>query len=277
MIKIKAKTNDIGRTLFKFLVKILDNVPVSRIERIFRQKDVKINGLKTNDKQYKIQENDEILVYGITEANKEFVLPKAEISFKLIYEDKNILIIDKPINIAMHSEENCLDYQVLKYLNYKKTSSFIPASIGRIDKKTSGLVVYAKNYETLVEFDAKTKFFDKVYQFVSDFNEKKLDITVHLKKDIDNEKMVVDKTFGVKARTIFWQENNKKFAQILTGKKHQIRATLQHLNCPILGDLKYGGKFAKRMFLHSYSITFHSLSEKFKEYNEQTFIAPTKW
>ncbi|WP_027122554.1 pseudouridine synthase [Metamycoplasma spumans] len=277
MIKLKAKKDDVGRILFKYLVRVLDNVPISRIEKIFREKDVKVNGVRTKDKQYKVQLDDVIEIYGLQDAFKPAEKNTSQINFKLIYEDKNIMIIDKATNIAMHSEENCLDDQVLKYLNYKKTSSFRPASIGRIDKKTSGLVVYAKNYKTLVEFEQKQNQFDKVYQFVSDFDEDLLDITVRLKKDIKNEKMVVDQNFGIKAHTIFYKEGNRKFAKILTGKKHQIRATLSYLKYPILGDIKYGGKWAKRMYLHSYSITFHGLSEEFSEYNEQIFIAQARW
>ncbi|MDC8900837.1 RluA family pseudouridine synthase [Metamycoplasma hyosynoviae] len=273
----KAKNNDINRSLFKYLVKMLDNVPISRIEKLFREKDIKINGKRTNDKQYKLQLDDEIIVYGLSDIQKELQHNSSQINFSVIYEDKNLLIVDKHYDIAMHSEENCLNDQVLKYLNYKKTSSFIPSSIGRIDKKTSGLVVYAKNYKTLVEFEEKQNHFEKIYQFVSDFQEPYKEVTVRLKKDIKNEKMVVDENFGIKAKTIFKIEGNRKYAQILTGKKHQIRATLEYLKAPILGDLKYGGKRARRMFLHSYSITFKNLGEDFEEYNNQTFICHPHW
>ncbi|MDC8911562.1 RluA family pseudouridine synthase [Metamycoplasma hyosynoviae] len=273
----KAKNNDINRSLFKYLVRMLDNVPISRIEKLFREKDIKINGKRTNDKQYKLQLDDEIIVYGLSDIQKELQHNSSQINFSVIYEDKNLLIVDKHYDIAMHSEENCLNDQVLKYLNYKKTSSFIPSSIGRIDKKTSGLVVYAKNYKTLVEFEEKQNHFEKIYQFVSDFQEPYKEVTVRLKKDIKNEKMVVDENFGIKAKTIFKIEGNRKYAQILTGKKHQIRATLEYLKAPILGDLKYGGKRARRMFLHSYSITFKNLGEDFEEYNNQTFICHPHW
>ncbi|MDI3063852.1 RluA family pseudouridine synthase [Metamycoplasma hyosynoviae] len=273
----KAKNNDINRSLFKYLVRMLDNVPISRIEKLFREKDIKINGKRTNDKQYKLQLDDEIIVYGLSDIQKELQHNSSQINFSVIYEDKNLLIVDKHYDIAMHSEENCLNDQVLKYLNYKKTSSFIPSSIGRIDKKTSGLVVYAKNYKTLVEFEEKQNHFEKIYQFVSDFQESYKEVTVRLKKDIKNEKMVVDENFGVKAKTIFKIEGNRKYAQILTGKKHQIRATLEYLKAPILGDLKYGGKRARRMFLHSYSITLKNLGEDFEEYNNQTFICHPHW
>ncbi|WP_369991119.1 pseudouridine synthase [Mycoplasmopsis arginini] len=277
MNKFKAKKDDVDRILYKYLLKICDNVPKSRIERIFREKDIKVNGIRTNDKQYKLQLGDEIIVYGISEIAKPEKKNTANINFKVIYEDKNLLIVDKATNIAMHSEENCLDDQIHKYLNFKKTSSFVPASIGRIDKKTSGLVVYAKNYKTLVVFDEYQKYFEKVYQFVSDFNEDKLDITVRLEKDIKNEKMRVNPDFGIKARTIFYKEGNRSYAQILTGKKHQIRATLEYLKTPILGDTKYGGKRAKRLYLHSYSVKFLNLPEEFSEYNDQIFISQPRW
>ena len=275
--KFIAKNNDVNRSLFKYLVNMLDNVPVSRIEKLFREKDIKLNNKRTNDKQYKLQLGDEILVYGLKDIEKEQTHFESDINFKVIYEDKNLLIVDKAANIAMHSEPNSLNDQVLKYLNYKKTSSFIPSSIGRIDKKTSGLVVYAKNYQALLEFEEKQKFFDKVYQFVSDFNENEKIVTIKLKKDIKNEKMVVDPNFGINAKTIFWIEGNRKYAQILTGKKHQIRATLSYLKCPILGDAKYGGKRARRMYLHSYSIKFHNLANGFEEYNDQIFICYPHW
>ncbi|MGX9339897.1 MULTISPECIES: pseudouridine synthase family protein [unclassified Mycoplasma] len=277
MNKFRAKKDDVDRILYKYILKVCDNVPKSRIEKIFREKDIRVNGVKTNDKQYKLQLDDEIIVYGISEIQKPKKRNTANINFKVIYEDKNILIVDKAINIAMHSEENCLDDQVHKYLNFKKTSSFVPASIGRIDKKTSGLVVYAKNYKTLVVFDEYQKYFEKIYQFVADFNEEKLDITVRLEKDIKNEKMRVNPDFGIKARTIFFKEGNRSYAQIVTGKKHQIRATLEYLKSPILGDTKYGGKKAKRLYLHSYSIKFQNLPDEFNEYNNQIFISQPRW
>ncbi|WP_444704841.1 pseudouridine synthase family protein [Mycoplasma sp. 332] len=277
MNKFRAKKDDVDRILYKYILKVCDNVPKSRIEKIFREKDIRVNGIKTNDKQYKLQLDDEIIVYGISEIQKPKKRNTANINFKVIYEDKNILIVDKAINIAMHSEENCLDDQVHKYLNFKKTSSFVPASIGRIDKKTSGLVVYAKNYKTLVVFDEYQKYFEKIYQFVADFNEEKLDITVRLEKDIKNKKMRVNPDFGIKARTIFFKEGNRSYAQIVTGKKHQIRATLEYLKSPILGDTKYGGKKAKRLYLHSYSIKFQNLPDEFNEYNNQIFISQPRW
>ena len=102
--KFIAKNNDVNRSLFKYLVNMLDNVPVSRIEKLFREKDVKLNNKRTNDKQYKLQLGDEILVYGLKDIEKEQTHFESDINFKVIYEDKNLLIVDKAANIAMHSE-----------------------------------------------------------------------------------------------------------------------------------------------------------------------------
>ena len=123
LIKFRATKNDEGRTLFKYLIKQLNNVPLSVIEKLFRIKDIKVNGKRTNDKSYILKEEDKIFVYGVNEIKIDnFVETKIE--FKVIYEDKNILVIDKPINISMHGFSNCLDNQVLTYLQYKQKDSF---------------------------------------------------------------------------------------------------------------------------------------------------------
>ena len=62
-----AKNNDVNRSLFKYLVIMLNNVPISRIEKLFRLRDIKVNGIRTNDKQYKLKLGDEIIVYGLND------------------------------------------------------------------------------------------------------------------------------------------------------------------------------------------------------------------
>ena len=66
-----AKNNDVNRSLFKYLVIMLNNVPISRIEKLFRLRDIKVNGIRTNDKQYKLKLGDEIIVYGLNDLFKE--------------------------------------------------------------------------------------------------------------------------------------------------------------------------------------------------------------
>ncbi|VEU59675.1 pseudouridine synthase [Mesomycoplasma neurolyticum] len=282
MKKFIATDNDAGKTLFKFLTKVLNNVPLSKIEKIFRKKEIKINQQKTNNKKYIVQKNDEILVYSLDEKkfNQKFIEFDKNLvyNFDILYEDENILIISKKINVAIHSEANSLDNQVLSYLNFAQTNSFCPSHIGRIDKATSGIVVYAKNYKSLVELKKKQKFFQKIYCFKSTINlEKPIKISLKLEKNEKLKKMVVSEKSKTIATTFFYQEKSEKYAKLITGKKHQIRVTLAHLKHPIEGDLKYGGRKSSRLFLHSWKIKFLNLENELKYLNNKEFIDEKQW
>lgn len=280
MLEFIATKNDNGRKLISYLKRILINTPTSHIYKILRNKDIKINGVRINDPQYIINEKDIIQIYGI-EANdyqdKKFE-NNAKNEFKIIYEDDNILIVSKQINLAVHSENNCLDKQVLSYLKYDQKDSFKPSHVGRLDKATSGLMIYAKNYAALVELNYKTGFFEKIYKLKSDFKEVKKLVEINIQHDEKLHKMVV--TNNAKdplAKTLFYTKNNEIFASILTGKKHQIRLSMAYLKTPIYGDIKYGGKKADRLYLHCYSITFKNLDNSLKYLNNKEFNDPINW
>lgn len=277
LIKLKASKNDEGRTLFKFLVKNLNNVPVSAIEKVFRLKDVKVNGIKTNNKSYSVVNNDAIWIYGLEDVKKN-VTYQTKIDFKVIYEDKNILVINKPINVSMHGFNDSLDNQVLSYLNYKQTDSFIPSSIGRLDRVTSGLIIYAKTYSALVQLNNKINLHEKYYLLKSDFPWPKKEVIFYARKNKKtNDMELFDTKPGLLMHTIFFQDKNKKYALIKSGKKHQIRLTLSHLGYPIYGDKKYGSLHDKRVYLHSYKIVFHNLENELDYLNDTQFVCDIKW
>lgn len=278
IVKLKATKNDIDRSLFKFLIKHLNNVPVSRIEKLFRKKDVKVNNVRTNQKQYKIQEFDVIEVYGIEDVKINQTSFNTKIDFKTIFEDNNILVVEKPINIAIHGEDNCLDHQVLTYLKYKQIDSFKPSHIGRLDKSTSGIMIYAKTYKALVELNKKTNYFEKYYHLKSDFPWKSKRVILYSQFNKNKNQIEVnEKEIGQKMETIFFQDQDKKYAQIITGKKHQIRLSLQYLKYPIYGDIKYGGKWGKRVYLHCCKIVFHNLENDLEYLNGIAFVCNIKW
>lgn len=281
-IKFNATKNDQGRTVFKLLIKYFDNVPVSRIERVFRQKDIKINGLRNVNKNQVIKEKDLIEVYGLSDLKNVEEKNKKEIKilFHPIYEDENILLVHKPEKIAIHSEDNCLDEQVLSYLRYKKVDSFIPSHVGRLDKETSGIMLYAKNYETLNYLNENAKNIEKTYIFKSDFNMDNLIVDGYIFHDNSKQKMKVSKDYVENAKkftTKLFMIRDRKFAQIITGRKHQIRATLSYLGYPIYGDHKYGGKKFNRLMLHAYSIKFKNMTGKFKYLNDHEYLKEPNW
>ncbi|QZE12552.1 pseudouridine synthase [Mycoplasma sp. Ms02] len=282
--KFKATQNDDGRTLLKVLSRYFEAIPASRIERIFRKNDVKINNNRKVSKTTIVNMGDEIMVYGIskTEAhqtNNDLDFKSVEIKFKNVYEDENILVVDKPINIAMHSEDNSLDMQVLKYLKFKKVDSFVPSHIGRLDKEVSGLVVYAKNLKTQKQLERQNTL-TKIYMFKSDFNVEKQVVSGYIYKNEAKKKMSFSKKFveGSKPfETILYIEKKRKFAQITTGRKHQIRLSLSAINCPIWGDRKYGGKKHERLMLHSYIVKFDKLRDELAYLNKSEFVSEPKW
>ncbi|MGL6125133.1 MAG: pseudouridine synthase [Metamycoplasmataceae bacterium] len=278
LIKLKATKNDEGRTCFKYVIKILDNVPISRIEKLFRKKDIKVNQERISEKDYIIKENDIIWIYGLDDGFKISNFIEPSVMFEKIFEDDNILVINKPINIAVHGEPNCLDFQVLTYLGYKKIDSFKPSHIGRLDKSTSGIIVYAKNYPTLVQMNKRISDFEKYYVMKSDFPFEKKHFIFYANYDKKNKRYKLSNDLpGEKMETIFFTQGNRKYARIITGKKHQIRVTLQHLGYPIKGDRRYGGDFGKRVFLHSNKIVFHNLENELEYLNSTMFVSEPKW
>ncbi|TNK92745.1 RluA family pseudouridine synthase, partial [Mycoplasmopsis pullorum] len=142
-----------GRKLIKVLMKYFPSVPTSRLERLFRKKDIKINNQRNFSKDYVVQQGDEIWVYGLEQSeilDQEITKSKKR-DFKVVYEDQNILIVDKKAGVVMHSNDDSLDSQIMDYLKFTPNDSFTISHIGRLDKETSGLVIYAKNYQILQE------------------------------------------------------------------------------------------------------------------------------
>ncbi|TDV24199.1 23S rRNA pseudouridine955/2504/2580 synthase [Mycoplasmopsis mustelae] len=278
MYEIIATENDAGRTLYKLLCKYLNNLPLSRIEKLFRKKDIKVNQNRKVTKDQVVNLGDSIVIYGVNDLKKPETFQKISYDFKIIYEDNNILIIDKKSGVVVHSETNCLDNQILSYLNYQNIDSFKPSHIGRLDKETSGLIVYAKNYATLVAFNENNHHFIKRYLFKSDFNLPYLELELYFYKQSDGKIKTSPKAKnGYKyAKTIFYLDGNKQIAEIKTGRKHQIRLSLKYLGKPIYGDIKYGGKRANRLMLHSYYLKIDSLTGNLSYLNGFEFYSKPK-
>lgn len=275
MNKFIATKNDEGRTLLKFLQITLADVPKSKLESLFRKKDVRVNNKKTNDKKYIVKSGDEITVFGVRFSEERKQEINAEPTFKIVYEDDNILVVDKPINVVVHGEENSLDNQVLTYLEFEQVDSFKPTHIGRIDKVTSGLVLYGKNYKIVRELNDKINDFKKIYKLKADL-QKDAHVKAIIFHDDSQQKEIITQTgYGKECETILTVKGDEIEAQIITGRKHQIRATMEYLGSPILGDVKYGGKPSDRVYLHSWKLILRNLSREFDYLNDQEFTTST--
>lgn len=284
MFCIEVNLDQQGRSLLKFVSKILTNQSYNQIEKLFRLKKIKVNG-KVGKKTQLVNEKDKICFFIAQEqltTKQKTITKNTKPNFKLIYEDENILVVSKKHNTVMHSHNLSLDSMVATYLKVDNNSLFLPTHIGRLDKLTSGIVLYAKNYQSAQELYKKQHFFVKQYTFKSDINlENQKEINIWIAKNDAKQKMEVVKQNSEKstlATTLLFNENKNKIAQLKTGKKHQIRLTLAHLGFPIYGDSKYGGKPATRLFLHSFFLKLINLENKLSYLNNKEFIdKPTWW
>lgn len=289
----------------KYLKKYLNNAPLSFIYKLFRKKDVKINGhwVKEN---YILHEGEELTIYISNEQLKEFnevrPIEKVTLNHPIIYEDNNILIINKPRGLLVHGDISekrlTLTNEVLNYLYYKDEynpsaeQGFTPAPAHRLDRNTSGLVIYAKNLIALQELEDLFK--DKVeikkeYQaLVVGHLDSKQEINKPLLKDEKTGLVKVNK-LGKEAITVvepikYIGDFTLVNVTILTGRTHQIRVHLSSIGYPIIGDAKYGDFKVNKEFrdlykfenqwLHAYRLTFLNVQGILSYLKNKTFVAP---
>lgn len=257
--------------------------------KYIRKKRIKING-KRAEISTVLNVGDKVDMYI---SDEFFVQPETKYDFTdapdkldIIYEDENILLLDKKAGILCHPDGkeyvDTLVARVKKYL-YKKgeynpdESSFTPALVNRIDRNTGGIVIAAKNADSLrvLNEQMKRRNLKKIYLcvlcgipekqegllngfLVKDENKNTVRV---LKESTDGAKEIKTKYKIISAD----KEANLSLAEVelLTGRTHQIRAHFASIGCPLLGDGKYGRKKENEKFgfnkqlLYSYKLVFN--------------------
>ena len=275
--------NDSGQRVDKFILKTFPKLPKSLMFKEIRKKNIKVNRKKT-DASAILNEGDRIELYlndeVLEEKIKHYDFMGASKQLDIIYEDDNIILIDKKVGLLCHPDGNeyvdTLISRVKRYLyekgewNPEDSSTFSPSLANRIDRNTGGIVIAAKNAEALLILNDKIKNreIEKYYlTVVHGKMERESDtLTAYLTKDTKKNKVTVsdketDKSKKIVTKyTVLDYQNRNSLLEIdlKTGRTHQIRAHMAYIGHPLLNDGKYGkaqGRY--RQALYSYRLVFN--------------------
>lgn len=258
-MKISVGIEGENTRLDRFL-KAHHKIPFALVQKLVRKKDIKINGKRTSH-NYKLIKGDEITIYNFSHQEKEVRKPNKNlhdnllntIKNNIIFEDQNIIAINKPFDIAVQGGTN-IKISISDILpSLSPNSEEKPRIVHRLDKHTSGLLILAKTKEIaqllMTRFQEKTIEKTYIALVVGKINKKSGILKSRLSKNSSGDyEKVSSSEYGKEAITKYkvleQYKNNASLVEFLplTGRMHQIRVhASEMLSAPILGDTKYGG------------------------------------
>lgn len=306
MVNVVIEKNDAGQRLDRFMKKYLRRAPLSMIYKMIR-KDIKVNGKRAKE-DHILCEGDEIAMYVSSERLAELSAPapakaKSRKQFRTAYEDDNILIAVKPKGLLTHGDsrekKNTLVNQVCGYLQEKgeydpaAEKTFSPAPVNRLDRNTTGLVLFGKNAESLRLLTAairSNKHISKYYRtIVSGSFQQEMIIKSDLIKDENRNTVKSTNEDGGKSAVTIVRPviSDKDFSlveiELITGRTHQIRVHMAEKGFPLIGDPKYGDPQLNRkisrkyglstQLLHAYKLRFTDMPDMLSYLDNKTVTA----
>ncbi len=278
---VKVKSCDDGIRLNRWFLKYYPGLSLGRFNKLLRTKQIKVDGAKA-ESSLKLCAGQEIRVPPLDAEKKTETkqgLSDKDINFirsLVIYKDDNIIAIDKPSGLAVQGGTNTLRHidGMLEGLRFDKEEA--PKLVHRIDKETSGILVIARNRKSaeILTKAFKEKNLQKTYLVLVRGKPKSDEGEIKAPLEKAGEKMQVTDN-GKKSVTLYKVIDSigKKFSLIearpLTGRTHQIRAHMEYIGTPIVGDDKYYGsqrqrysELADKLFLHAFKIDLSDIYNK---------------
>lgn len=288
MKEFVIQRNDSNQRVDKFLGKAVKGLPKSLMYKYIRLKRIKVNGKRCEISTI-LQEGDLLSLYINDEFFSSLKDPvtsflQAPTALQIVYEDENILLIDKPPGLVVHEDNRQLADSLInriKHYLYKKGEycpdselSFAPALCNRIDRNTGGIVVAAKNAESLRIINEKIqqREIQKYYLCLTEgmIVPQSAELHYYLQKDESTNKVSVSERHldGYKEIVTLYRvissdgKHSLAEVELKTGRTHQIRAQMAYIGFPLVGDVKYGAKEkSKYHALYSYKVKFDFKSD----------------
>jgi 23S rRNA pseudouridine955/2504/2580 synthase len=266
-----------GQRIDNYLVKILKGVPKSHIYRILRSGEVRVNSGRIGA-DYRLRAGDQLRLPPVRIARRD-ERPAPPINRKLreavVYEDDHVLALDKPSGLAVHGGSG-VNFGVIEQLRTLRPEARFLELVHRLDRDTSGVLLIAKKRSALTSLHEQLRSGGVKKHYLAlvkgVWHNPRQNVHLKLRKYVvaSGERRVSVDTGGQDAHTVFelqkrWQTCSLLRAELKTGRTHQIRVHLAHLDFPIAGDDKYGDpefnktlsrSGLKRMFLHAASVGF---------------------
>lgn len=310
MKSITVGKNDAGQRIDRFLTKTFPCLPTSIMYKYIRQKDIKRNGKRCQHSD-RLQEGDVLTLYLkddlLEQAPPTYEFLHAGKQLDIVYEDENILLLNKKVGLLVHPDEHefrdTLIFRVQRYLYEKgeyhpdEENSFTPSLVNRIDRNTCGIVIAAKNAVALRILNEKLRKreIEKFYLCLvhGRLDKKEAILSGYLEKNESQNRVYISNEPHRGARTIstryivLEERENLSLLEIelLTGRTHQIRAHLASIGHPLLGDGKYGtnllnkGSGFSKQALCSYRLrfAFETPAEELDYLNGKEFKLQDVW
>ena len=250
-------------TLIEFLAEQYPDSPRTRIKKLLQSGNIRINDKQVTLHSYKLKPGD------IIEINRQSVnAAKAGLPFPVLYEDKDVIVVDKPAGTPTSSIDGSLSIQeiISEFLKRQSRGRFRAYVVHRLDKEVSGVLLFAKTHDAMEAIKENWKETEKYYYALVEGIPEEAENTIKSWLIEDNSQKVhstretASAKFSVTTyRTIKLLKNHALLdVKTDTGRKNQIRVHLSDIGCPVVGDRKYGAsvEFRRRVRLHAYSLSF---------------------
>lgn len=252
--------------LLLWLLDVLKPMNRTRVKQLLKHGGVTVNGETVTRHDHPVKPGDRVLIHKGTPPPKDTLLERAGMG--VVYQDAHLIVVDKPgglLTVATDSEKHVTAFAVLS-AHYEEINAGRPYVVHRLDRDTSGVMVFARSQEIRDQMQKTWKTVTKMYLAVTEGtpNPPVGVIDTHLAETRDLKMRISPEGEGTKRAITAYKVLHSKERHALvevelrTGRKHQIRLHLASRGCPVVGDQVYGAKTnpANRLGLHAWKLSF---------------------